>query len=460
MSETLKNKYGVNKIAVIHPTMMHRGGADFVVDKLCTELVNRGYEVTLFIGDSFDFNFWGTKKKYTVFEAKAGEQFYIEKRRWKAVGKKLARHLDKYDLINLHNTPSYFYLYFAKKYNPRIKAPAIWYCHEPFRFFYRNVTDSHSNQLSIYDILTEDIDLFNIPKTISKIKKYKFRYPLVFIKDNILLPQLLMKKIFINLFPQLYNKIITTKIKETITLDKEIVRSLDFTLCNSNFTTDNTRKIYNIPATVCYLGHTNNVKYDEISYDKYFLTASRLDMEKNNIQIVKAIHNVYKRNKLDGYKYILIGKAGTASDEIIQYISDNHLEEIIDLRGFVTEEEKDMLYKKMAFSIYIPYDEPFGLVPFESFSYMKTIITSNHGGLPESIDNMTNGIQVNPDDLDAIEKAIIYLIENKQKQKQMGEAGIRKLNQEFLFSRFVDRFLSEIAKWHGDNIGVLNNKLN
>jgi glycosyltransferase involved in cell wall biosynthesis len=432
--------------------MMHRGGADFIIDKLCTELANRGYEVTLFTGDRFDYNFWGTNKKYSVIEAKAGEQFYIEKRRWRAVGKKLARHLDKFDLINLHNTPSYFYLYYAKMYNPRINAPAVWYCHEPFRFFYRNVTDSHSNQQSIYDILTEDINLFDIRKTILKIKKHKFRYPLVFLKDNILLPQLLMRKIFINLFPALYNKIVANKIKETIALDKKIVRRLDLTLCNSNFTADNARKIYNIPAAVCYLGHTNNVNKDEICYDKFFLTASRLDMEKNNIQIVKAVHNVHKRNKLHGYKYVLIGKAGTASDEIIQYIRSNHLEEIIDLRGFVTEEEKDLLYKKMAFSIYIPYDEPFGLVPFESFSYMKTIITSNHGGLPESIDNMVNGMQVNPDDLNAIEKAIIYLIENEQKQREMGEAGFQKLSQEFLFSRFVDRFILEIAKWHDDNV--------
>jgi glycosyltransferase involved in cell wall biosynthesis len=440
------DKYSIKKIAVIHPTMMHRGGADFVIDRLCTELGKRGSDVTLFVGDRYDFKFWGRKKEYKVVEFKTGDQFYLEMRKWKRVGKKLASHLEDFDLINLHNTPANYYLYFAKQYNPNIDAPVIWYCHEPFRFFYRDITDPHSKQATIYDILTEKFSLFDMGKTLSKIKKYKFRYPAVFIKNNNLLPRLIIRKICSILIPNYYAHIINNRIKKAILLDKYITRSFDLILGNSNFTAANARKIYNMPAKACYLGYSNVVDRRDITYDNFFLTASRLDPEKNNLNIIRAIHNLYKKNKLNGFRYILIGKNGNTTDEVIRYIKENQLENVVEIRGFVSEEEKIFLYKKMAFSIYIPFDEPFGLIPLESFSFKKTIITSDHGGPPESVINSVDGILVNPGDVNAIEKAIQSLIFDLPNAKKMGERGYQKLKSEFLFDHFVDRFLLEVEK--------------
>lgn len=442
------------KIAVIQPTMMHRGGADFIVHKLCAELGRRGHEVTLIVGDRYHFDFWGTPQDYNVYEVMAGEQFYLEVGRWKRVGRKLARVLSEFDIINLHNTPAYFYWYYAKQINKRINGLTIWFCHEPFRFFYREVTDRHSTQCTIYDILTEDVNLFNLKKTIEKMQRYGILYPLFFIKDNVLLPRLMFRKIGIHLFPRFYKDIIRKKVERIVDLDKRIVNEFDCTLCNSAFTADNVQRIYNVPARVCYLGHTNHIDPREITYKKFFLTVSRLDQEKNNIAIVKAVHSLHRKNKLNGYTYVLIGKPGTAADELRRYIKDNHLEKVIDLRGFVSEEEKEALYKSMSFSVYVPYDEPFGLVPFESFSYKKTIITSDHGGPQESVDHMNDGIRVDPDDIEGLERAILYCIENPEKVKEMGEAGYRKQQESYLFSHFVDRFLLEIQRCYEEKHGA------
>ena len=450
--------FNVKRIAIIQPTMMHLGGADFVIDKLCTELANKGFEVTLFTGDRYNHEFWGRGKPYEIVELKAGEQFYLETLNWEKAGKKLATYLDKFDLINVHNTPSYFYVHHAKKINPNIKAPIIWFCHEPYRFFYRDVTDKHSNQLTIRDVLlnskyqingfSEKTNFFK--RTRKKIIKYKFRYPIRVIFDNRHRLKLFSKSLNM-VFNRNFIRKIDNRIQNIIELDKNIVKTFDLTLCNSSFTADNAKEIYNINALPCTIGHSINNFNQNIKFNKFFLAVSRLDKEKNNFNIIKAVHNLHKKSKLNGFQFVLIGKGGTESREIMEYIDKNRLNEIVKLKGFVSEDEKDKLYREMSFSIYLPFDEPFGLISLESFEYKKPIITSNHGGLSDVVRDKIDGILTDPANIEDIEKSIEFMIYNPETVKEMGEKGYNTLVEKYQFQHFIDRFMNEIENYYEMN---------
>jgi len=65
--------------------------------------------------------------------------------------------------------------------------------------------------------------------------------------------------------------------------------------------------------------------------------------------------------------------------------------------------------------------EPFGLVNLEAMACGLPVISTKAGGVPEIVINDYNGLLVPPADVDALAQAIIELLENKKKAKEMGE---------------------------------------
>ena len=69
-------------------------------------------------------------------------------------------------------------------------------------------------------------------------------------------------------------------------------------------------------------------------------------------------------------------------------------------------------------------DESFGLTAIEAMLCNNAIVSTNIGGLPETIgENGGCGFYVNHNDSKEFSEKIIYLIENDEKRKQMAENG-------------------------------------
>ena len=69
-------------------------------------------------------------------------------------------------------------------------------------------------------------------------------------------------------------------------------------------------------------------------------------------------------------------------------------------------------------------DESFGLTAVEAMLYNNAIVSTNIGGLPETIgDNGGCGFYVGRDNSKEFSEKIIYLIENDEKRKKMAENG-------------------------------------
>ena len=71
------------------------------------------------------------------------------------------------------------------------------------------------------------------------------------------------------------------------------------------------------------------------------------------------------------------------------------------------------------------------MVILEAMAASKPVIASKVGGIPEMVRDGETGILVPPKDVDALAEKIIVLLKNKDKARQMGLAGRRRVEEEF-----------------------------
>lgn len=75
--------------------------------------------------------------------------------------------------------------------------------------------------------------------------------------------------------------------------------------------------------------------------------------------------------------------------------------------------------------------EGLGISLIEAMAAGKPVIGTNIGGIPEVIEKDKTGILVPPKDPEALARAILSLLENKELAKRMGESGKRLFEQKF-----------------------------
>jgi len=84
--------------------------------------------------------------------------------------------------------------------------------------------------------------------------------------------------------------------------------------------------------------------------------------------------------------------------------------------------------------------EGFGLVIAEAMAAGKPVIASKIDGIPEVVEDGVTGILVPPKDPDALAKAILQLLNNKNQAKAMGIAGKERVKRYFSVNEMVRKW--------------------
>lgn len=78
-------------------------------------------------------------------------------------------------------------------------------------------------------------------------------------------------------------------------------------------------------------------------------------------------------------------------------------------------------------------------VLLEAMALGKPIVATNVGGVPEIIEDGKTGILVSPDNADAVAEAVVTLLQDKERAKQMGLAGRQRVEQNFSIEKHIER---------------------
>jgi len=176
----------------------------------------------------------------------------------------------------------------------------------------------------------------------------------------------------------------------------------------------------------------------------YCTTIARLTEKKGIFYGIKAVQKVLRY----GYnvQYTIVGE-GAFQPLIEKYIDANNLNQYVRLTGWKTHEEIKVLLTNSHFliapSITSNDGDREGIpnVLKEAMATGVPVVTTNHSGIPELVENGVSGFVVPEKDVDALADRIIYLINHPEDCERVSCEGRKKIVSDFDIDKLNDQLI-------------------
>lgn len=161
----------------------------------------------------------------------------------------------------------------------------------------------------------------------------------------------------------------------------------------------------------------------------YFLFVGTINPRKNVLTIVKAFNKT--KVKKDS-QLVIVGEYGWNSQDVRNEIEKSEYKDDIIVTGYVSESEKEILYRNASCFVFPSILEGFGLPILEAMSVGIPVITSNVSSLPEVGGDAAIYLS-NYNDSDELSQHMIGVLDlSDEKRKEIAQKGIEQANK---FSR-------------------------
>ncbi len=418
------------KIALVHPRLDIAGGAERLLLWLAQGLGKRGLDVTIFT-ERFNPRFTDGHIKVEVFKKGLLNRLInsklIDK---KSYAKQLSCLLKDFSTVVSFNFPSYWWVAEAKRLSTSF-PDAIWFCNEPLRRLYRDKTDRFL------------AGRMNPTPTSSHRRCVDSKGYNTHLKEEV---RRRIEEDGNNL----------ARLRRDREIDKLSVSCMDKVLAISDYTGQNIESIFGVEPVVCYPGiplrgsDYGNLKVSVTDLkvsgtrERTILTIGWSSPKKNINNVLEAVKILSEKGSVTNFKLKIIGYDARLHD-IKGLIEDLGIAGMVELIGYVGEEGLFEHYRNAKAVVYIPIDEPFGLVPVEAMMCGTPVIVSNHGGPREMVQDGKTGIHVDPFDPPEVADAIERLLKDDKLADEMGQNGYNLVRDNFTIDHFVERFLDDIT---------------
>lgn len=386
-------------IAMAHPCLDEAGGAERIVVWLSSGLVKRGHRVEIFT-DRYDPGRWSPPElsglPVRVLQPGAlARTLNSTVLRDRSLGRRLRRAAVGFDLLVVHNSPSYRW---SSSFDPGTHR-VLWYCEEPLRKLHYRITDRHSLKLLWLDGAGNE----HLRKKAESFARRDAR----------------------------------ARSERDRRREAMAVARIHRLAANSAYTARNVEEIFGRPCSVCPCGVDVPAKPDDTPRNGFVLAIGPCTPLKN-------IHNVIEA-------VLRLNEAGTNTSLVVTGTPDEELARRVAARaadrvrfvGRVPDTELHALYARCALVAFLPVDEPFGLVAVEAMAHASPVVASNHGGPSETVVDGLTGLHADPLDPDDIAAKLRALLGDPERAGRMGEAGRRRYLENYTLEAFLDRFEAE-----------------
>jgi glycosyltransferase involved in cell wall biosynthesis len=170
-------------------------------------------------------------------------------------------------------------------------------------------------------------------------------------------------------------------------------------------------------------------------YEDFIFTVGRLDELKRFDLLIRAMKHTETPVRCR------IGGTGPERDALAELIARLHLQEKVELLGWLDDRGVVENYASCLGVFYAPYDEDYGYVTVEAFKSAKPVITTaDSGGVLEFVEEGVNGFIGPPDSPRELGARIDALYKDREKSRAMGAAGLRRV-REVTWDRVIEKLV-------------------
>ena len=194
-----------------------------------------------------------------------------------------------------------------------------------------------------------------------------------------------------------------------------------------------------LPIRTQYLGINLGVFSPEKKAEKWDLAFM------GRLEDMKSVHlfpEVLSRLKarLGALKFVLTGE-GSRKQYLLDEFKKRGLEDTVDYLGVVPAQEVPDILNSSTVFLYPSKREPFGLSIVEAMACKTPVITTNVYGPSEIIHSGSDGILVDPGDVDGIVQAVDMLLGDENLRRKIGHQARITVEKRFDIRQHVDSLL-------------------
>lgn len=187
---------------------------------------------------------------------------------------------------------------------------------------------------------------------------------------------------------------------------------------------------------------TKNLKSKYNLAENFILAVGTIEPRKNQLSILKAVLS----KKMDT-RIIFVGKPTNYSFELLQFISENKMEDQVKFLNNIPRKDLVGLYQMAKLSVYISVYEGFGLPVIESMACGCPVITSNVSCLPETAGGAA--VLCAPEDFATLGVQIQKIMEDKFFRDELihkGKERAKIFNPEFVSQKLISLYTDILSE--------------
>jgi glycosyltransferase involved in cell wall biosynthesis len=175
------------------------------------------------------------------------------------------------------------------------------------------------------------------------------------------------------------------------------------------------------------------------------LSVGRLVEKKGFQDLLEALFLVKKSG--EAFQCAIYGD-GPLAKQLEEWIEEHGMTGDVSLKGDRTQQELISVYQNATFFILTPVQTEDGdrdgipNVLVEAMAVGLPVITTAVSGIPELVEHNLNGLLYQSHDAQSIASGIIELLRNAEKRRQLGEAGSKKVREQFDVTQAAKRLKS------------------
>jgi colanic acid/amylovoran biosynthesis glycosyltransferase len=136
---------------------------------------------------------------------------------------------------------------------------------------------------------------------------------------------------------------------------------------------------------------------------------------------------------------------GPDRTDLERLVSVRSLASVVEFVGSINQEHIQEFYRGADVFALASFAEGIPVVLMEAMAMEIPCVASRINGIPELIEDGENGLLVAPSDVDGLAAAIAKLMDSEELRKRVGEAGRRRVQEQYELSRSADK-LAEIFR--------------